>query len=318
MAPRNTNFPATVEKTHLLIDGDILAFSAAAAVQRSYKDDFGYIWPFASIAEGEAVVENMMWNLRQGLNASSWEVYLSDPEENWRRSVDPTYKTNRGGPRPMLLDHLKDYLRSKHGAVHWEGLEADDTLSILMTDPATPLLAARRHGLEMPGIQHGNPLRLICVGRDKDFKTIPGYHHSIRMDIGSSGEYLVRHISKAEADRFHLMQALAGDATDGFYGCPNIGLPRAEKIIAEPKLLVPQAGVKTRGKDKGGQVTRWFEEPTNDYWACIVSHYRKAGLTEKHALITARLARLLRYGEYDNGAVTLWTPEVLQREGIRP
>lgn len=289
--------------THLLIDGDVIAFSAAAAVQRNYMDDFGYMWPFASAVEGEAVVENMLWGLKVGLKAQSHEVYLSDPKENWRTSVDPTYKTNRVGVRPMLLDHLKQYLRDKHGAVHWEGLEADDTLSILMTDPKT----AEQFGT-----------RTICVGRDKDFKTIPGLHHSIRMDVTPSGGMLVREVSKAEADRFHLMQALAGDRTDGFDGCPGIGLDRAEKIIANPVRLVPEAGVKTRGKDKGGAVTRWFSEPTNDYWACIVSHYRKQGLTEKHALITARLARLLRFGEYDNGAVTLWTPEVLQREGIRP
>lgn len=307
-------------ETHLLIDGDVIAFSAAAAVQRQYRDHWGYHWPFASEAEGEACVENMLWNLKQGLKAKdakgpcTFEVYLSDPKENWRRSVDPNYKTNRVGPRPMLLDHLKDYLREKHGAVWWEGLEADDVLSLRMTAPRRPMgrITSETEGL------YGDELRLVCVGRDKDFKTIPGLHHSIRMDIGASGQYLVRSISKAEADRFHLMQALAGDATDGFKGCPGIGLPRAEKIIANPVRLVPQEGVKTRGVDKGGKVTRWFEEPTNDYWACIVSHYRKQGLTEKHALITARLARLLRYGEYDNGAVTLWTPEVLQREGIRP
>jgi DNA polymerase-1 len=310
------------QQTHLLIDGDVIAFSAAAAVQRNYMDDFGYMWPFASAVEGEAVVENMLWGLKVGLKGKdevrmpTSEVYLSDPKENWRTSVDPTYKTNRVGVRPMLLDHLKQYLRDKHGAVHWEGLEADDTLSILMTTPRT-------HLEEMPSLIAGvegsdRPRRVICVGRDKDFKTIPGLHHSIRMDVSASGGMLVREVSKAEADRFHLMQALAGDRTDGFDGCPGIGLDRAEKIIANPVRLVPEAGVKTRGKDKGGAVTRWFSEPTNDYWACIVSHYRKQGLTEKHALITARLARLLRYGEYDNGAVTLWTPEVLQREGIRP
>jgi len=309
-------------KTHLLIDGDVIAFSAAAAVQRNYKDDFGYMWPFASIAEGEACVENMLWNLKAGLKADSHEVFLSDPTENWRRAVDPNYKTNRTGPRPMLLDHLKDYLAQKHGAVWWEGLEADDTLSILMTTPpGGETYGTRYEGGAVTAYKHKAPdplPRLICVGRDKDFKTIPGLHHSIRMDIGTSGEYLVREVSKAEADRFHLMQALAGDATDGFHGCPGIGLPRAEKIIAEPVRLVPQEGVKTRGKDKGGAVTRWFSEPTNDYWACIVSHYRKQGLTEAHALITARLARLLRHGDYEDGKVTLWTPEVLIKEGIRP
>jgi len=294
-----THLPQPVPaRTHLLIDGDVIAFSAAAAVQRNYMDDFGYMWPFASAREGEAVVENMLWGLKNGLKAQSHEVYLSDPKENWRTAVDPTYKTNRVGVRPMLLDHLKQYLRDKHGATHWDGLEADDTLSILMQNGERP-----------------SGERTICVGRDKDFACIVGLHHSIRMDIGASGEYLVREVTPWMAQRFHLMQALAGDATDGFKGCPGIGLPRAAKIIDEPVRLVPQPGVKTRGVDKGGEVTRWFAEPTNDLWACVVSHYRKQGLTEKHALITARLANLLAPDQYDRktGAVTLWTPERIKR-----
>ena len=126
---------------------------------------------------------------------------------------------------------------------------------------------------------------------------------------------LIREVTQWEADRFHLIQTLAGDATDGFYGCPGLGMTRAATIIDNPVRLVPQDGVKTRGVNKGDVVTRWMAEPTSDYWACIVSHYRKAGLGEPEALVTARLARILRHGEYDRETevVTLWTPEMLRR-----
>lgn len=285
-------------KTNLLVDEDIVAFVSSAAAQRNLQDEYGYVRPFANTVEGEALVENMLWSLKVGLKADSFEVYLSDPEHNWRREVDPTYKTNRVGERPLLLDYLKDYLREKHGAVHWDGLEADDTLSLLMTSPAL-----------------GTNQRLICVGRDKDFKSIPGLHHSWKQDVDLAGNMKVREVTPWEADRFHMIQALAGDRIDGFNGCPGIGMDRAASIIDQPVRLVPQEGVKTRGVNKGEAVTRWIAEPTRDYWACIVSHYRKQGLTEDDALVTARLARLLRHGEYDRetGAVTLWTPDKLPR-----
>ena len=298
-------------KTHLLIDGDVIAIMAAAAVQAVLIDDFGWAQPIANTANGEACVENFLTGLMLGLKGDTYEVVLSDPKENWRRGVDPNYKTNRTGPRPMLLGYLKDYLAEKHGAEWWPELEADDTLSIKMTDPDY----RRERGITACGqIECDVKDKLICVGRDKDFKSIPGLHHAIKQDVGPNGEMLVREVSQWEADRFHLIQTLAGDAVDGFPGCPGIGMTRAAQIIDSPVRLVPQEGVKTRGVNKGESVTKWMAEPTADLWACIVSHYRKAGQGEEEALVTARLCRLLRWDEYDKPAnrITLWTPERLQ------
>jgi len=287
----------TAARTHLLIDGDVIAFMAAAAVQHVVEDSFGHVSHFAIKAEGCVVAKNIVHGLKQQLKADSFEVILSDPKDNWRHLVDPAYKTNRVGERPLLLDILKQYLRDELAACHWPGLEADDTLSILMTDPDDNREA------------HNEGVRKVCVGRDKDFKSIPGLHHSIKQDLPGK----VREISQWEADRFHLIQTLAGDRVDGFPGCPGIGMTRAESIVDNPVRLVPKPGVKTRGVNKGESVTRWMAEPTRDYWACIVSHYRKAGLEEKDALVTARLARLLRHGEYDRETETvrLWTPDLL-------
>ena len=282
------------ESTHLLIDGDVVAFIAAAAAQSFLVDYAGWHAPIANESEAEAIVENMLHGLKVGLKADSFEVILSDPKENWRKLVDPLYKSNRsGGERPILLGHLKDYLAEKHGAFIWPGLEADDVLGIMATAPK------------------GAPGDLIVVGRDKDFLSIPGLHHTIGKDVQpGTKKMLVREVTQWEADRFHLMQTLAGDRIDGFAGCPGIGLDRAAAIIDCPMRLVPSKGVKTRGRNKGETVTRWVGEPTTDYWACIVSHYEKQGLTEADALRTARLARILRHGEYDRESqgVLLWSP----------
>ena len=71
---------------------------------------------------------------------------------------------------------------------------------------------------------------------------------------------------------------------DGYSGCPRVGVKTAEKILDEPP-----------------------------YWNKVVAAYNKAGLSEEVALENARLARILRKGEYlegydKEGDVNLWTP----------
>ena len=88
-------------------------------------------------------------------------------------------------------------------------------------------------------------------------------------------------ISLEQADRTHLTQALTGDITDGYSGCPGIGPKTAIKVLKEGD---------------------WIE---------VVAAYEKVGLTEEDALIQARVARILRHGEYNKKTkeVKLWTPE---------
>jgi DNA polymerase-1 len=75
------------------------------------------------------------------------------------------------------------------------------------------------------------------------------------------------------------MQTLTGDRVDGYPGCPGIGPARAEKIV------------------DGG-------------WDAVVDTYAKAGLNESVALVQARMAYILRKGDYikSSSRVRLWTP----------
>lgn len=281
------------EEVTLLIDGDVIAFTAASAVQHTHTDSFGFVMPFANQVEGEAVVDNMMLGLELDLKATHRRVILSDPKDNWRNDVWPAYKGNRDPTmKPLLLDYLKGYLREKYQAEHWPELEADDVLGILSTEPQ-----------QYPG-------KRIIVARDKDMKTIPGLYHCLK-NYDLNGKPVIHEITEWEATRFHLFQTLKGDMTDGYPGCPGIGDKRAEELLAEPVLLRPTEGVITRGPRKGESTTKWVSEPTRDFWAMIVSHYRKAGQGEAEALITARLANILRHDQYDRetGEITLWTPD---------
>lgn len=295
---------ADQQEVTLLIDGDVIAFIAAAAVQNTYEDDYGLVQPFALRHEGEAVVDNIMVGLQMSFKATHMKVALSDPEENFRKQIWPDYKGNRvttiwvaGNKvnlsfKPLLLSRLKDYLVTKYGAFHWPALEADDVLGILNTEPQ-----------EYPG-------KRILVGRDKDFRTVPGlYHHLTRFDSRSKPE--VEEITEWQAQMFHITQTLMGDMTDGYPGCPGIGKKRAEDLLKSPVMLRKTSGVKTRGVNKGQSTDRWVSEPTSDLWAMVVTHFQKGGATEEDALVTARLAHILQHEDYNRETqeITLWTPD---------
>jgi DNA polymerase-1 len=287
----------------LLIDGDVIAFTAACAVQRISEDVFGFVTPFANRHEGEAVVDNMMIGLEIAFKATHRRVALSDPKANWRKDVFPDYKANRkDSVRPLLLDILKDYLRSNYDAFHWDRLEADDVLGILNTEP------------------QGYGGKRILVGKDKDFKTVPGSYHRLK-DFTPSGNPVVQEITPWQAQRFHLWQTLAGDAVDGYPGCPGIGKVTADRILDNPVRLMPGVGLITRGVNKGQQVTKWVSEPTTDLWAMVVSHYQKGmstswatqpwALAEAAALQSAQIAYILHDGDYnrETGVITYWHPD---------
>lgn len=278
----------------ILVDGDTIAFIAAAASQNTIETETGYVEHFARRVEGEAIVDNTIHWLKTKLGASDMKVFLSCPSaDNWRLKVDPSYKSNRkDSVRPLLLQPLKEYLRQKYGAEHYAFLEADDALGIFATSETL-----------IPGEK-------IVVGRDKDFATIPGLHFQIG-DVNSAREPIVRTITPLEARLNHYAQALSGDKVDGYDGCPGIGKTRAREIVENPDRLVAKAGVITRGKNKGAEVIKWHSVGPCSVWEAIVCRYVKEGLTEMDAIRNARLAKILLAENYDmeTHEVRLWVPE---------
>lgn len=117
----------------------------------------------------------------------------------------------------------------------------------------------------------------IIVSQDKDMMCIPGA-------LSRDGRE-VMHITPAGADYFHMYQTLVGDPVDNFKGVPGIGPKKAEKLLNTC--------------------------PTPEWWwGAVVAAYEKAKLTEADALTQARLARILRFSDWDhdNKQPILWTP----------
>jgi DNA polymerase-1 len=117
----------------------------------------------------------------------------------------------------------------------------------------------------------------IMVTADKDMRTIPG--KLLRMDKMEINDV-------GDANRNWMTQALVGDTSDNYPGLKGFGPVKAEKLLAEHHTLPAM-------------------------WNAVVGAYRKGGETFGNALLNARMARILRYGDYDFTAATveLWDPD---------
>ena len=94
-------------------------------------------------------------------------------------------------------------------------------------------------------------------------------------------------IEPNEGAKWHLIQTLAGDQTDGYSGVPGIGVKRAVSLFEEHGYT----------------------------WKTVVKAFEEKDLTEEDALLNARLARILTYTDYDpiEHTVIPWTPDANYR-----
>jgi DNA polymerase-1 len=118
-------------------------------------------------------------------------------------------------------------------------------------------------------------------------------------------------ISETEADYWHMYQTLVGDTSDGYPGCPGVGKVGAAEFLEKPYVWLSYEHVFKSGPRKGMTETRWKQQPTTNVWEGVVSQYAKAGLTEDDAVRQARLARILRWSDWDQEKKVpiLWTPK---------
>lgn len=268
----------------LLIDADILAYSAAASNQTIVQWDEGAEPSVATDRDAaERQIADAIDKLMADLNADDYLLCLSDDFQNFRKDVWAQYKGNRKTvERPVMLYDLKEWMADNFPHDRRRKLEADDVMGILATEP-------------------GSGEDRIIVSADKDMQTIPGLLYRPQ-------EGKVRWIDPEEADRFHLMQTLMGDATDGYPGCPGVGPDKASSALDERYGWAPHEHIFRAGPRKGTSETRWEKVDMDDPWKIVVSHFYKAGLTAHDALVQARLARILRWTDFDGKRPILWKP----------
>lgn len=275
----------------LLIDADVVCYEVAMSAEVAINwAEIGEpdLWTLhAKQGETEDRFRAAIEALQERLDATDAILCLTDGA-NWRLGVYPPYKSNRSTKRrPMLLPVLRDLALEEFNTFLRPTLEGDDCLGILGTHPKL-----------VPGE------KVICT-KDKDLKTIPGLH----FNWGKPELGLFR-VTEEEADLFHLRQAIAGDATDGYPGCPGMGMDTAERALSEGVAWEAYEHVFKSGPRKDTAETRWRKIEATSPWHTVVSHYEKAGLSEDHALVQARVARILRATDFNfkTKEPILWTP----------
>jgi len=286
----------------ILLDGDIYLFRAAAAVEHTIQ--WGDEWEGLSTAhshfdEALEVFERSIEQIQTGLQTDNMVVALTSPV-NFRKEVMPTYKQHRIGKRkPTSYAALREHVRQEYSTFEREGLEADDVLGILST-----------HSSIIPGER-------IIVSIDKDMGSIPGKWLNDKRareaidEVGGTFDDFVQEITEEQADWYHMLQTLMGDASDGYPGCPGVGEVGAEKLLAAGVVLRCVDHEMTRGPRKGELEKRWVSgDPGGTVWEIVVSAYAKAGLSEEVALENARVARICRAEDWNakKKTVNLWTP----------
>ena len=141
-----------------------------------------------------------------------------------------------------------------------------------MMDNYNTIIYRRLEADDVLGILGTSNPDTIIWSEDKDLLTIPARHWL-------NGEVVT--ITEAEANYNFFFQTLVGDNTDNYSGCPTVGPKTANKLLS--------FGCR---------------------WDTVVDAFKAKGLSEEVALENARLARILRDGEYntDTGEVILWQP----------
>ena len=236
----------------LLIDADFIVYKCCAANESEVDWGDDVIVVSSLFSEAYAMVERELYKIAEDLGCFDDTILFFTDSVNFRKQIDPAYKGHRNRKKPCGYRRVINKLKEDYQVVVMPQLEADDALGIYATK------------------EEGH---IIC-SPDKDMRQIPG-------DLYDLSDGVVT-ITKEEGDRWHYIQTLAGDQTDGYSGVPGFGIKRA---------------------------VAFFEE--NGYsWSSVVEAFKSKDLDESVALQNARLAKILQHSDYDfdSQSVKLWTP----------
>ena len=235
----------------LLIDCDYIVYKCCASTETEI--DFGddVILVTSLFSEAYKCVERELDKVKREFPFYDEIILFFTSPNNFRKKILPEYKGHRQRKKPCGFKRVIQELRKNFKVIIKDTLEADDALGIYAT--------------KYPGN--------IIVSPDKDMRQIPGKLYDFKETVT---------ISPDEGARWHLIQALAGDNTDGYSGVPGVGVKKAEKIFEEKGYT----------------------------WKAVVETFEEKDMTEKDALVNARLARILTTSDYDHEKKEpiLWNP----------
>jgi DNA polymerase-1 len=247
----------------LLIDADFIVYKACAAAESEV--DFGddVILVTSNFDDAYGATKRELTKISNKFGEFSDIILFFSDSKNFRKQIEKSYKGHRNRKKPCGYKRVINALKKEYKVIIKPTLEADDAMGIYAT--------------KFPGN--------CIVSPDKDMRQIPGKLYNFDE---------VFTVSKEEGAKWHLIQSLAGDQTDGYSGVPGIGVKRA---------------------------TTLFEEHGYS-WKTVIKAFEDKDLSEYDAITNARLARILTADDYDftKKEPILWSPSSDYRvnNGTRP
>jgi DNA polymerase-1 len=236
----------------LLIDADYIVYKSCAANETEIDWGEDLITVTSNFSEAYGMVERELASIADCLGCFDNSILFFSDSVNFRKKIDPEYKGHRNRKKPCGYKRVINKLAEDYHVVILPELEADDAIGIYATKESG---------------------HIVC-SPDKDMRQIPGDLFDLTQGVVT--------ITPEMAHKWHFVQTLAGDQTDGYAGVPGIGIKRAEALF-----------------EKNGYV-----------WKTIVDAFAEKDLSEEIALKNARLAKILQVEDYDftTEKPILWTP----------
>ena len=184
----------------LLIDADFIVYKSCAAAETEI--DFGddVILVTSNFSDAYGATKRELTKLRDQFGSLASLILFFSDTKNFRKKILPDYKGHRNRKKPCGYKRVINQLKTEFEVIIMPQVEADDAMGIYAT--------------QYPGN--------IIVSPDKDMKQIPGTVYNLDESFT---------ITSSEGKKWHLIQTLAGDQTDGYSGVPGIGVKRAEALF---------------------------------------------------------------------------------------
>ena len=235
----------------LLIDADFTVYKSCSAAETEIDWGDDTILVTSRFSDALKATERELSRIKNKFGSFSDVILFFSDSENFRKKILPEYKGHRNRKKPCGYKRVINALRKEYKVIIKPTLEADDSMGIYAT--------------KYPGN--------MIVSPDKDMRQIPGKLYNFDETFT---------VSKEEGAKWHLIQTMAGDQTDGYKGLEGVGVKRATTLF----------------EDKGYS------------WKTVLNAFKEKGFTEESALVNAQLARILTVDDYDfnKKEPKLWTP----------
>lgn len=203
----------TEESRLILIDLDVIVFKVCC----EKKQDAYTIAHFGDQTtrtqdDVARELDQYMNNLFRDTQATHYLGFLTN-SRSFRYDIYPEYKANRkNAVKPQFFNEMKEYLRTKYGAIAHDKLEADDLLAIC----------------------HKHYNGSVLVSTDKDMLQSPGVHYN-----PSKNKYST--VTVEEGDYNLWYQVMVGDSTDNIKGLPKVGDKGATAILTHKSSDISNA-----------------------------------------------------------------------------